>query len=488
MRNFLFFITMIFSIAGFANGLEITNLSYDEVEHELTFDITWENPWNEFTSYPTASSDGVWIFVKYAPNGGPSWQHLNILSATTSLTGLNTTIGNNNRGVMLIPSLCLGIPNCVLGTFTVTLELDNTIGVSPDFKVFGMEMVHVPTEAYYLGDGGYSNYTFHTYPDTLDPYLVDSSTEIICGFNSGNLQKKIYGLNFTIPAEYPKGYRAFWVMKYKVTMEQYVEFLNTLNRIAQNKRTETDVSGNSISNTYVMTNSSAIWERNPIRCDAIVPASPISFYCDLDGDGVGNESNDGQNLIARHISINDYLAYLDWSAMRPMSKMEFEKMCRGPLNPVAGEYGWGSSTYEEPGNITNPGEASESFDNVGSGGPIWPNFSSLGSGARAGFRATPTSDRLSAGATFYGIQDVHCGHEYYVGESSSNVTSFDYFNSQGNGELGPNGNANVPTWNIEINFAHTLPNFPISDGTLFYTDENNRSSTGTCRGVVRLSP
>jgi formylglycine-generating enzyme required for sulfatase activity len=36
----------------------------------------------------------------------------------------------------------------------------------------------------------------------------------------------------------------------------------------------------------------------------------------------------------------DVAAYLDWAALRPMTELEFEKVCRGPENRIAGEYAW----------------------------------------------------------------------------------------------------------------------------------------------------
>src|SRR6185312_350856 len=33
-----------------------------------------------------------------------------------------------------------------------------------------------------------------------------------------------------------------------------------------------------------------------------------------------------------------------WAALRPMTELEYEKACRGPLPPVAGEYAWGTTS------------------------------------------------------------------------------------------------------------------------------------------------
>ena len=83
-------------------------------------------------------------------------------------------------------------------------------------------------------------------------------------------------------------------MKYEISQEQYVDFLNTLTRIQQNTRTQTDISETSITYIYVMCYQAIMNDRNSIRCDETLPASePITFYCDYYGDGIGNEENDG---------------------------------------------------------------------------------------------------------------------------------------------------------------------------------------------------
>jgi len=488
MRFLIFTFFSLISISTMGNGIEISNASYDEVNNELTFDIEWENAWKVPTTGSNYSSDGAWVFVKYAPNGGPSWQHLDIISAVTPFPNFNHEIGNNGHGIMLIPDFCLNNSDCDVTSKTVSLTMDAIIGINPDFKIFAFEMVKVPSDPFYLGDG-VSDRTYYTYPDTLDHYYVSSSAAIPAGETNGSIQKKDIPFDTDIPLEYPKGYREFWAMKYKISMEQYVGFLNTLDRVAQNNRTETDVSGSVITDVFVMTETSVVNQRNPIRCDENVPAGPIEFYCDLDQDGIPNESNDGQNLIASNLTYNDYLAFLDWSALRSFSQMEYQKMCRGPLNPVAGEYAWGSSTYAINGTITNSGEASESFSNVGSE-PIWPDFYATDYiGARCGFAATSTSTRLTSGATFYGIQDIHSSGSLYVGETTLSLQNFHYFNSQGDGTLASNGDANVPSWSLlPKNLNPSYFRDAISDSSNFSIGGDTRVSFVSGRGVVILQP
>ena len=92
---------------------------------------------------------------------------------------------------------------------------------------------------------------------------------ISAGETNGDLNKKDQPYNTDVPAVYPKGYREFWVMKYKISMEQYTEFLNTLDRVGQNNRTETDVSSNSITDVFVMTETTNPYQRNPDVMDRL---------------------------------------------------------------------------------------------------------------------------------------------------------------------------------------------------------------------------
>jgi formylglycine-generating enzyme required for sulfatase activity len=39
----------------------------------------------------------------------------------------------------------------------------------------------------------------------------------------------------------------------------------------------------------------------------------------------------------------DGMAYAAWAGLRPMTELEFEKACRGPLPPRSGEYAWGTT-------------------------------------------------------------------------------------------------------------------------------------------------
>ena len=55
----------------------------------------------------------------------------------------------------------------------------------------------------------------------------------------------------------------------------------------------------------------------------------------------------------------DGAAYADWSGLRPMTELEFEKACRGNQTPVANEFAWGTASITAATGISNDGAADE---------------------------------------------------------------------------------------------------------------------------------
>src|SRR5690606_15837112 len=70
---------------------------------------------------------------------------------------------------------------------------------------------------------------------------------------------------------------------------------------------------------------------------------PAVYACDLNNNGTFDEAADGQNLACNYLNWADFLSYLDWAALRPMTELEFEKASRGPLAAVTDEYAWGGT-------------------------------------------------------------------------------------------------------------------------------------------------
>jgi formylglycine-generating enzyme required for sulfatase activity len=318
-------------------------------------------------------------------------------------------------------------------------------------QVFAIEMVYVPQGSFFAGSGGSGVSEIYQSNSPSTPYLVSSENAINVGTASGNLYYSSStdggDLLGPIPAAYPKGFNAFYCMKYEISQGQYRDFLNTLTRVQQNTRTGTNLSVGTITtvtNRFVMSNTSALSFRNGIRCDAVVDANnPITFYCDLNANGISNEAADGEWLACNFMNWTDGVAYADWAGLRPMTELEFEKACRGNQPAVSGEYAWGNNSTSRASSITNSGRTDEvaspaganaTYNNSGVLGPI-----------RVGAFARSTTLRNSAGATYYGIMDMS-SNLIERAVSIGHPTGRSYTGIHGNGSLHQDGRANVSNW------------------------------------------
>jgi formylglycine-generating enzyme required for sulfatase activity len=130
-----------------------------------------------------------------------------------------------------------------------------------------------------------------------------------------------------------------------------------------------------------------------------------------------------------------------------MTEFEFEKACRGPVYPVVNESSWGSTDYLAFNNFTvnNRLTSSETLSGTGLGmANIQTNMN-----YRVGISATATSNRVKAGATYYGILDMTGGMlECVVGFHNTDYSTFSTTNGDGN--ITSLGFSDVVGWNEVI--------------------------------------
>ena len=296
----------------------------------------------------------------------------------------------------------------------------------------------------------------------------------------------------SLAASFPKGFAAFYCMKYEISQGQYVDFLNSLTRTQQTARVGATISGTTVTNRYVMSNSSTVAFRNGIRCDATIPATaPVTFYCDLNGNGIANEAADGQNIAANYISGTDYFTYLDWACLRLMTELEYQKACRGTLSPVVNEYPWGTASATVSTAITNSGTATE-VSSSPSGANLHANNVLQVGPVRVGSYATSTSTRTEAGATYYGILDM-AGNLWERTVNVSHPQGRAFTGNHGNGEITAAGSGDVSNWPTITNpvtafkgaswITLAIPSSMVSDRTQGTFTNNNRVNTNGGRGV-----
>lgn len=438
-----------------ANNVRITNVvntNPGSVNPTITFDIAWDNSWR-VSSGPN-NYDAVWVFVKYqqVPEGSPNcesnlrWDHANMTNVAGDFSvgaPLTYNFVEDSVGVFLYRSAD-GIGNITSTSVKITLNLPvptAPYATSYNFKVFALEMVYIPQGNFELGDGISTN--------TFKSITIDNSTTTLAPAVVGG------GIHQTIPADFPKGYSAFYCMKYEITQQQYVDFLNTLTFDQQVTRTNLNATqlATDPGNGGLCAIVGSCLNRNSIKLiqHGVNNSRPGVFACDFQsapGDPF-NSANDGQTIAMNYLSCVDFYSYLDWAGLRPMTNFEFEKMSRGPLARIGNEYIWGTQniTQAESTELNSPGTASEVSNTSGNG------LSAYGSAAingplRVGFSATGTTNRETSGSSYYGVMNLG-GNVWEIVTGGSNPLNVGYkltYANLGDGRIATNGNYNVANW------------------------------------------
>lgn len=398
---------------------EHATLSSDPTQHTLgTFTIGGANATGAFTGVP----DGTGVFVHLGQDGSG-----NIAASNVQLRwryGANGLVDSN----------------------------------VVDLKVFAIEMVYVPQGSFYVGSGSYEYGSFTNgvwVSGNSIPFRVNSEDEL--GIDRVN--GKLWGTSGTIgsvgvlPAAFPKGFDAFYCMKYEITQKQYSDFLNTLFYEQQALRFGASPNG-TLGTGYSFRRNSIV-----LRQQGVFRIQPAQFGCDYNGDRMYDQTNDGIHIACNYLSWQDVAAYLDWSGLRPMSELEFEKACRGNQSPIAGEFAWSTalvntSPYQTinkgldneaitAGFITLPehGNATWAANDNYIVGPLRVGIFS----ANAGVTGTDKEKRYRSGSTYYGIMEMsgNLGEfAVFVGNSFGRL----FTGNHGDGKLNLSGNADVLNW------------------------------------------
>ncbi|MEL7342457.1 MAG: hypothetical protein AAGM67_18390, partial [Bacteroidota bacterium] len=247
-----------------ANNIQVSNVTLTGQNtaantYLVQFDISWENSWR--TSTFESNYDAAWIFIKFREVPATAWQHA--LISTTGFnapSGSNIDVANDARGAFIF-RIADGIGNV---NFT-GVQLQWNYGISfPDNQtleicVQAIEMVYIPGGSFELGDDTFNPSGTFESGNTTNPLAITSEASLTLGGTSVvNLNNNnAFGMNVaddfddattqTLPANYPKGFDPFYVMKYEISQGQYVAFLNKLPpTAAANRWANQLVNGNTI--------------------------------------------------------------------------------------------------------------------------------------------------------------------------------------------------------------------------------------------------
>jgi hypothetical protein len=411
------------SLANANNMLvqNVTTLGNDPVNKtiQVQFDISWDNSWRDAINW-----DAAWIFMKFKDANG-LWQH-----AQLNQTGFANGIGTANTLQVTSDKVGSWLYRSAQGsgTFNSTgMQLQWSYGLAGlsnvsglEVRVFAVEMVYVPEGDFSCAGKLESSYTSFNYsngysraggifiaPGNNFP-VINSQVSPTLTYNDGNeLNFKIRGntgIDFNNDgvienSNYPRGYNAFYCYKYELTEQQYADLLNTL--------TEEQISILGLAGSSITITDGQYFSSTP-------------------------------NKACNNSTATRLLVYADWSGIRPMSFLEFQKVSYGPLQP---QYNSTNNSNSTPDGF--------SYNVNMRGYPAWggtgiPNNFNILAG-NAGSTASEGSTRLSAGASYYGAMDLTGSAIEPV--VSLNAVNFSELNGDGN--LLASGYSNVNSWDID---------------------------------------
>ncbi|MGB3800760.1 MAG: SUMF1/EgtB/PvdO family nonheme iron enzyme [Lewinella sp.] len=450
MKNSLSLLPLLlFATLVSANNIRVDNISLledfgDPSYATISLDLSWENSWR-ITTAP-GNRDAAWVFAKYRVGTG-DWKHVRLAAVGNTPAGAVAEL-NDDVGIMVYAAgNTTGDANYPGLELEWDLGTDGTVWNSDiEVRVFAIEMVYIPAGGYYLGSGLWNGsevdefYGFWGFP-----YFVGDSRRIPL-FNgwaslrytdAGNRGADFGG---PIPAAFPNGYEAFYLMKYETSQQQWVDFFNTLSPAHRALHDVTSTDGK---------NSDAEHYRNGVIYD---PNSGQDAYTTLPETAAG------------YTSMQDMMAYFDWSGLRPMTELEFEKAARGPLYPVGDEFAWGNASVANTRyDVENLGledeiVAAASLIDLGLTGNATykdtnPSIGTEQGPLRCGIYAgsvtrLAVTDRISSGAGYYGNMELS-GNQWEGVITIVDNTGRSFTNTHGDGEIGADGYADVPTWPID---------------------------------------
>ena len=448
---------------GACSGIDVTNISLGTRDAgtgnaPINFDISWNNSWRSTDNGAPAPNnwDAAWVFVKFRKNGG-DWAHASLNdTGHTVPSGASLDVGlvdtSASFNIATNPAVGVFIYRSAdgVGTFSRTgfsLSWKYTqdgvgTGDTIDIRVFAIEMVYVPTGAFFAGDNATSTASFRQGSTDTDPWYIGREAEIATGTQNGagtgvgetnseyryvsNSQtgEAATGAVFTIPAVFPKGYQKFYMMKGEISQGQWVAFFNTLTATQKSARDITSATGkNSDSRTF---RNNVSWSSG----DATLP----------DEGGGATYATVAMN----YLSWGDLAAYLDWAGLRPMSELEFEKAGRGPYRAVSGEYAWGSTSITGATGVTNAGKPNEAPSAAAN--CVYNNAAGVQGPMRVGAMAAGDATRIESGGGYYGAMDLS-GNLWERPVTVGNSTGRGFNGAKhGNGVVTSGGDGDVTTW------------------------------------------
>lgn len=297
----------------------VTAVELGDDGRSVTLEIAWANAFRTERNH-----DAAWLILR-AP-GDARAAPLRLVAAGHAALGepsppVELTVPDDRLGLFVAAAR----PHRGDVRWRLQLRLDAATDAAPEAWAVGM--VHVPAGGFELGSDDALALrfgAFHRRPDDGgEPtvYRIDDEAALRVADEPGALwyQPDRNGYHGDgagpIPAAFPKGTRAFYVMRHELTQGFYARWLSALPPEWQELRAPLDIDDAERASCTIRRDDDA-----PDRWLADAPERPCNF-----------------------VSWDDTAALIDWLALRPMTEFEFEKAARGPTRPVPCDYPWGTA-------------------------------------------------------------------------------------------------------------------------------------------------
>jgi formylglycine-generating enzyme required for sulfatase activity len=197
-------------------------------------------------------------------------------------------------------------------------------------------------------------------------------------------------------------------MKYEISQGQYADFLNTLTATQDETR---------------------------------FPNYNGNYRHGIDG-FQGSRKAAAPDRACNYLRWADGCAYADRAGLRPMTELEFEKICRGPQSVVDNEFAWGNANIASTAyTLSNDGQPTETVSNPANDptgnaayGTTAGGTDDISGPLRCGIFATGSSTRITAGANYYGVMEMS-GNLWERAVTVANSTGRGFMGLHGNGAL-----------------------------------------------------
>ena len=286
--------------------------------------VRWKNGWRNARNY-----DAVWLVVKLRGNPRFGWTHGKLVRATLEGAPAGSCAASADQvGAFCSPA------GTHRGDVSWRLAMDvDPVGLreadiaagTAEAMVFGVEMVYIPAGPFTIGDldpksvEGNAFYRSDAQGNYAGTLRIASEAELPVGKQAGALYYRTGQYSGDgagpVPSTFPKGTRAFYVMKYEILQGQYATFLNSIGEYPASFRAP-------LGGLHYAEQRGSIRVENG-RYVTGSPDRPANF-----------------------MSWDDGTAFADWAGLRPWTELEFTKAARGPVDPIASDFPWGTSTKE----------------------------------------------------------------------------------------------------------------------------------------------